>query len=81
MDKHQNIKDIVTSTLSEQLGVEPSDIHEEDSFKEDLHMMPTDMTDFIETLSTKNLSTSEINFEEVETIGELIDYLSSKEEI
>jgi acyl carrier protein len=81
MDKQENIKNTILSCLSEQLGIELSDLHEEDFLKEDLHMKPTDLADFTVTLSEKGLDTSSIDFGEILTIGELIEHLTSKEEI
>ena len=63
------------------LGVEPADIHTEDSLSEDLHMGPADLTDLTERLDKANFTTDNLHFDEIETIGDLVDFLSSEEEV
>ena len=71
----------VISLLSEHLGVEPEDIHLEDTFWDDLHVSPADLAEFIQSLDTYNFSTSKLNLEEIETIGDLIEHLTVNSEI
>lgn len=75
MQKNPN-KDVSTKIkklLSDYLGIEPEDIDDEDSLVADLHMKPTDLTDFIEILDTEGLDTTKLDLTEIETIGELIE--------
>jgi len=65
--------------LSEQLGIKPSDIQDDYSFLEDLHMGPSDLTDFSEKLLSNKIDVSNINFQEVDTVSDLIEALSSNE--
>lgn len=71
----------VITLLSEYLGVELEDIHLEDTFLEDLHISPADLAEFIETLETKGYSTSKLNLEEIETVGDLVEHLNVNSEI
>ena len=79
--KHKNILRAIKEILSKQLGVEHSDIQEEDLFIEDLHMRPTDLADFTESLSDRGFETKDLDFEEISSVEELVDYFSSNEEV
>lgn len=68
----------IKKLLAQHLGVEPEDIKDEDSFVVDLHMRATDLSDFFETLAT-SVNTSGLDLTEIETVGELIESLSSEE--
>lgn len=77
MNKEYNdIKESVRKLLSDFLGIEPEDIEEDFSLTEDLHMKPTDLTDFMEILSSKGYDTESADFSEVETFSDLIDFLT-----
>jgi len=71
----------VITLLSEYLGVEHDDIHLEDTFLEDLHISPADLAEFIESLETHGYSTSKLNLEEIETVGDLSEHLTVNSEI
>ena len=77
-DKKENIFDSVKKALAGQIGVEPTDILDEDSFSEDLHMRATDLADFMNILGNMGFDTSKINFAEIETFKELEEHLSSQ---
>ncbi len=66
----------IISVLAEQIGVEPEDIADDDSFREDLHMGPHDLTDFAHNLEKVGLETAKIDFSLIETVGELIEELT-----
>ena len=72
---------LVKNIIANMLGLDPSDVHEEDILLEDLHMGPADLTDLTERLSDAGLPISDIRFDEIETVGELLDIVSSEEEI
>lgn len=75
MNKEYNdIDKMLKRELSEFLGIEPEDIEEDFFLTEDLHMSPTDLTDFTEMLSQKGFATQELDFSEVETYSDLVDY-------
>jgi len=63
--------------LAEYLGVEIEDIDDDDSLTQDLHMRPSDLTDFLETLKTNNIDTNTVDLTEIETVGELIDAVNN----
>lgn len=65
----------VKEFLAEQIGVEPEDLNDEDSFVEDLHMTNADLTDFGHKLEGADVSPSEIDFATTETLGQLIEVL------
>jgi len=71
----------VIKLLAENLGVETEDISEDDSFSDDLHMAPDKLADFAETLSASGFETSNLSLEELETVGDLAEALSSHEDI
>jgi acyl carrier protein len=71
----------VIKLLAENLGVESDDISLDDSFSEDLHMSPDKLADLVEHLSSSGFETSNLNLTEIETVGDLIELLSSHEDI
>ncbi len=73
--------DVIRESLSQLLGVEETDIQMEDSFKEDLHMGPAEITDFVQLMSKKGINTDNLNTEEIETVSDLVDFLIANEEI
>ena len=66
----------IKNLLATQLGVEASDIGDEDSLTDDLQMKATDLTDFLEILENRGINTSSIDMREIETVSELIDALN-----
>ncbi len=77
--KSKDLTSQVKEVLAQKIGVEPDDITGEDSFLEDLHMSPTDLSDFISALNVLDIDTSQIDLTDLNTLNDLIDLLSSKE--
>ncbi len=75
--KNISYEDIVKKLLAEHVGLEVSDITEDDSFLEDLHMKPTEFADFLEELATQGLDTETLDLSSIQTVGDLIESLSS----
>lgn len=71
----ENIKDIVITSLADFLGVTKEDITTEDSLTEDLHINPSDLSDYLESLGGKGLNTNDLKMDNIDTVGELIDEL------
>lgn len=65
----------VKEILAGQIGVEPEDLNPEDSFVEDLHMGNGDLTDFAHNLESLGINPGDIDFAEIETLGELLETL------
>ncbi|KKR44852.1 MAG: hypothetical protein UU51_C0007G0013 [Microgenomates group bacterium GW2011_GWC1_41_20] len=77
MNKEYNeISESTKKELANFLGIEPEDIENDFSLTEDLHMKPTDLTDFMEMLSKMNFDTDKIDLTEIETFSDLIDALT-----
>ena len=77
MDKEENeIKNKVQMKLAEFLGIDKDDVEDDFSLTEDLHMKPTDLTDFIEILGGMGFNINHLDFSEIETFSELIDALT-----
>ena len=72
-------KNKVLKILSGHLGVEPSDLNETDNFIDDLSMNPTNLTDFLVFLTNEGIDTTKIDFSEILTLGELIEFISEEE--
>jgi acyl carrier protein len=83
MDKNKSkeLSDNIKDILSEILGIDRGDIENEDSFTEDLRMGPTELSDFMAKLSEKGYDTSELSFEETETVEDLNEFVSSQQDI
>lgn len=67
--------------LADHIGVEPEDIEAEDYLTEDLHMTPTDLTDFTHVLEQEGFITTKLDFTQIQTVNDLIEALSGSEEI
>ena len=80
-DTEQKIKLIVLTKLAEHIGVESEDINLDDNLIEDLHLNPAEITDFLQKLSEEKIEIKEENFEEIETVSDLIDHILSQREI
>lgn len=82
MHNHQKIendlKNKIIRILSEQLGTEPDEISEEDSFKDDLLMSPSDLTDFLANLEKNGIPTTDIDFSTIELVSDLIEFISTE---
>ena len=72
-------KERIKQLLAEQLGIDVSDINEEDTLATDLHMVPSDISDFLRTLEEEGFETTKIDIAEVETVEELIEALTGGE--
>ena len=81
MKKATDLNTQVKKILAEKIGVEGDDINDNDSFTDDLHMSPTDLSDFINALKILEIDTSQIVLTDLFTLNDLIDQLSSKEMI
>lgn len=73
-------KDSLILLISDHLGVDKSDITEEDNFKDDLHMSASDLTDLAELIQDK-WSIANIDFSKISTVGDLVDYIELEGEI
>lgn len=69
------MKEKINKLLADFLGVDTADITTDDSLIEDLHMTASDITDFVEILSTSGIDTSKLDLTEIETIGDLYEKL------
>ena len=57
------------------LGLEPGDIDVGDSFIDDLHMSPEDLTDFLNKLEAEGYEVSKVDMDEVDTLIDLLEFL------
>jgi len=67
------MKEKILKLLADFLGIEPSDITDDDSLIEDLHMTPSDLTDFTEIMAKSGLDTASLDFTEIETVSDLYE--------
>ncbi len=74
MDNAEKIKAI----LAEHIGVDSEDIKESDSFSDDLHMGPTEMVDFSETLKKAGIDLSDLDFTKINSVGDLLEALETQ---
>jgi acyl carrier protein len=72
------IRQIVKRELADFQGIGIEDIEDDTFFSEDLHMNPTEMTDFIEILGKAGLEVSDLDLTEVETFGDLVELINDK---
>ena len=69
-------KDLIIDAISKQTGVDTEDINIEDSLVEDLHMRPTDITDFLEALGEEDSDAAKIDLTKIETIEDILEELN-----
>jgi acyl carrier protein len=77
----KDIRQKILRILADQLGVEPEDLNDEDSLRDDLRMSPSNLTDFVETLAEEGFDINKIDFEEMESLGDLINLMYQEEEL
>lgn len=71
----------IKKILAQQIGTDPDEIEDTDSFADDLHMRASDISDFFEHLDNAGFEVSNLNYFEVETVGDLLELLNSDEQI
>jgi acyl carrier protein len=71
----KEINNKIKTILSEFLGVDPEDISDSDDFIHDLHMKPTDISDFQTSLQENGLDAQKVDFSQLETVEDLVDAL------
>jgi len=77
-DTETKIKDIILSKIAEQIGVDVEDIDLEDSLIDDLHLNTAEITDLLAKLSDQGLEVEESEFENIDTVSDLIDHILSQ---
>jgi len=68
----------IKGLLAEHLGLNIDDIKDDDTLVEDLHMVPSDLSDFLKTLDENGFDSSSLNLIEIETFEDLAEALSDK---
>ena len=71
------MQDKLFSLLAEQLGVEPEDIHLEDSLRAELHMNSVDLAELAAKLEEEGFGA--VDLSEIETVEELLEALNVEE--
>lgn len=75
----EKTKQKIKRELSDYLGIEAEDVEDDSILSEDFHMMPNDLTDFMEILSTAGFDTSKIELTEIETFEDLVEAVTAHE--
>jgi len=75
----KNKKENIRRILAEFLGTEPEDIADEDSLINDLHIKPTDLSDFLKTLEDEGIETGGADLMEIDTFEDLAENLTKDE--
>jgi acyl carrier protein len=68
-------KQIIKRILAEQLGIDVSDIENDDSLTHELHMDSADITDFFKSLQSQNIDTAKLDITLVDTLEDLFEAL------
>ena len=66
-------KSQIKALLATYLGIEPSDIDDNDTLVNELHMGPTDFTDFGGILEENGFDLTKVDYEEIETFIEYVE--------
>ena len=70
----------IKELLADYIGVGTIDINDTDLLFDDLHMSPTDVTDFIMSLEAEGYDVSKLNLGEIRSVEDLVENLNSLEE-
>ena len=62
-------------TLAEFLGLEVEDIGSDDGLYEELHMQPSDLSDFLHKLGELGFDTTKTDLTKVESVNDLVEAL------
>lgn len=71
--KQPKIENIIKKRLSEYLGVEETDIKNEDLLKDDLHMSSGDISDFLLKLKEVDLEIDPSDFTNIHSVSDVIE--------
>ena len=77
----KNSEKKIISILAESIGVDTEDISVEDTFVDDLHMSAADLTDFATILRNEGIDISFEDLTDLETVSDLVETTSLKEDI
>ncbi|KKQ24415.1 MAG: hypothetical protein US62_C0044G0006 [Candidatus Woesebacteria bacterium GW2011_GWA1_37_8] len=81
MSKFENINKLLLfkQTLAEFLGLDVEDIGNDDGLYEELHMQPSDLSDFLHKLGELGFDTTKTDLTKVESVDDLIETLEIEE--
>ncbi len=77
MDTENQVKQKVKHELANYLGIDLEDIEDDSTLTGDLHMKATELTDFMELLSSIGFDINGVDLTEIETFDELTEALSA----
>lgn len=77
-NEFEKTKTRVKRELADFLGVDMEDIEDDTGLTDDLHMDPSQLTDFMEILGKAGFVTEDVDLTEVETFLELVEALTAK---
>ena len=72
-DSEEKITKDVVAKLAEHIGVEPDDVKTEDFLDEDLHLNQAEISDFYQKLSEDGYHIEETEYNEIETVSDIIE--------
>lgn len=72
----EKTKQKIKRELADFLGIDMEDVEEDTVLTDDLHLDPSQLTDFMEILSKAGYDTDSVDLTEVETFTDLVEALT-----
>jgi acyl carrier protein len=78
---NQKIEETIKNLIAQKTGVETEEIALDDSLKEDLSLSSADIAELLVEIKNAGLPVEAIDIGQIETLGDLVEQLSTEDEL